>query len=82
MTVGGPEEKYREEAPSFLAGIGYGGRVIGQSGFFTVLMFDLGNNTSSPYINSGIDNYGNIQRSRLPILRTGFNVYLGPKRRK
>jgi hypothetical protein len=66
--------KFRQQAPSLLAGIGYGQRVIGGSSFFTVLMFDLGNNTESPYL----DSYG----SKLPILRTGFNFYLRPKRQR
>ncbi|TDH27864.1 hypothetical protein EXU57_05200 [Segetibacter sp. 3557_3] len=82
VQAGGPDDRYKLEAPSFLAGVGYGGRVIGQSGFFTVLMFDLANNSNSPYINSYVDNNGNAIRSRLPVLRTGFNVYLGPKRRR
>jgi hypothetical protein len=69
--AGGQEEKYTQEAPSLLLGVGYGRRMIGASSFFTALMFDVGNNTSSPYI----DSYG----AKLPILRTGFNVYLRPK---
>ena len=69
----GQEQKISQNAPSFLAGIGYGSRIIGSGSFFTVLMMDLGNNTNSPYI----DFYG----SKLPILRTGFNFYLKPKRK-
>ena len=69
----GQEQKISQSAPSFLAGIGYGSRIIGSGSFFTVLMMDLGNNTNSPYI----DFYG----SKLPILRTGFNFYLKPKRK-
>ena len=69
----GEEIKISQKAPSFLAGIGYGSRIIGSGSFFTVLMIDLGNNTNSPYI----DFYG----SKLPILRTGFNFYLKPKRK-
>ena len=69
----GAEYKINQQAPSFLAGVGYGSRIIGGGSFFTVLMMDLGNNTNSPYI----DTYG----AKLPILRTGFNFYLGSKRR-
>lgn len=69
----GAEYKISQNAPSFLAGIGYGSREIGGGSFFTVLMMDLGNNTNSPYI----DTYG----AKLPILRTGFNFYLRSKRR-
>lgn len=70
-TTPNSEYKYRQEAPSLLAGIGYGQRVIGGSSFFTVLMFDLGNNLQSPYLDS--------DGRKLPILRTGFNFYLRPK---
>lgn len=66
--------KIRQEAPSLLLGAGYGSRNIGQSNFFTVIMFDVGSNSSSPYIDS--------YNARLPILRTGFNIYLRPKRQK
>ncbi len=69
----GEELKITQNAPSFLAGIGYGSRIIGSGSFFTVLMMDLGNNTNSPYI----DTYG----AKLPILRTGFNFYLHSKRK-
>ncbi|MDB5190516.1 MAG: hypothetical protein JWQ96_79 [Segetibacter sp.] len=65
--------KIKQEAPSFLLGAGYGSRMIGDMNFFTVIMVDMGNNSNSPYI----DTYG----SKLPILRTGFNFYLKPKRR-
>lgn len=75
MNAGSVGEEYhlRREAPSLLLGIGYGSRVIGNTNFFTVLMIDAGTNTNSPYI----DTYG----AKLPILRTGFNFYLRPKRR-
>jgi hypothetical protein len=63
----------KQQAPSLLLGVGYGRRLIGATNFYTMLMFDAGNNTNSPYI----DSYG----SKLPILRTTFNFYLRPKRR-
>lgn len=69
----GNEYHLKREAPSLLLGIGYGSRVIGNTNFFTVLMIDAGTNTNSPYI----DTYG----AKLPVLRTGFNFYLRPKRR-
>lgn len=69
----GNEYHERREAPSLLLGVGYGSRMIGNTNFFTVLMIDAGTNTSSPYI----DTYG----AKLPILRTGFNFYLKPKRK-
>lgn len=61
------------QAPSLLLGIGYSTREIGSSSFYTVLMFDAGNNTQSPYILP--------LGSKQPILRTGFNFYLRPKRK-
>lgn len=67
------QETITQEAPSMLLGVGYGSRMIGNMNYFTVLMFDVGNNTNSPYIGY----FG----SKLPILRTGFNFYLRPKRR-
>ena len=64
--------KITQQAPSLLLGVGYGTRNVGQSNFFTVIMSDVGDNMSSPYIDS--------YRSKLPIFRTGFNIYLRPKR--
>lgn len=69
----GSESHLRREAPSLLLGVGYGSRMIGNTNFFTVLMIDAGTNTNSPYIG--------YLGSKLPILRTGFNFYLRPKRR-
>ncbi|HEX8334166.1 MAG TPA: hypothetical protein VF622_16210 [Segetibacter sp.] len=68
---GGQEYKFNEEAPSLLVGVGYGRRAIGASNFFTAIMIDLGNNRSSPYIDA--------DGAKLPIIRSGFNVYLRPK---
>jgi hypothetical protein len=66
--------KITTKASSFLAGIGYGQRVVGQSSFFTVLMFDLATERFSPYR----DTYG----TAVPIIRGGFNIYLNSKKRK
>ena len=68
----GSEYRMKREAPSLLLGVGYGRRMIGNTNFFTILMIDAGTNTNSPYI----DTYG----AKLPILRTGFNFYLRPRR--
>ncbi len=70
----GQEFKFKQEAPSLLLGVGYGRRAVGGSNFFTAIMIDAGNNTSSPYI----DQNG----AKLPIIRTGFNFYLRPKRER
>ncbi len=62
---------------SFLAGIGLGQRVIGESYFYTLIMVDLGKDKYSPY-NSY--NYSTGQVSLVPIVRGGFNFY--PFRKK
>lgn len=64
---------YKQQAPSLLLGIGYGSREIGRSSFYTAIMFDAGNNEDSPYIG--------YLGTKQPILRTGFNFYLRPRRR-
>jgi hypothetical protein len=69
----GDESSFRQEAPSLLLGLGYTSREIGASSFYTIIMFDAGNNVNSPYIGS--------LGSKFPILRTGFNFYLRPSRR-
>jgi hypothetical protein len=69
----GQEEIYKQEAPSLLLGIGYASREVGRSSFYTVIMFDAGNNENSPYIG--------YLGTKQPILRTGFNFYLRPRRR-
>ena len=66
--------KITTKASSFLAGIGYGQRIVGQSSFFTVLMFDLATERFSPYR----DTYG----TAVPIIRGGFNIYLNSKKKK
>jgi hypothetical protein len=62
------------QASSFLVGIGYGQRIVGQSSFFTVLLFDVNREINSPYR----DGYGNA----LPIIRGGFNWYLNSSKKK
>lgn len=66
--------KNNSTSSSFLAGIGYSQRIIGQTNFYTALMLDLGNDIHSPYI----DSYG----SAYPFVRIGFNFYLRPSRKK
>ncbi len=69
----GEEVKLSQEAPSFLLGAGYATREIGNTSFYTVIMFDAGNNVNSPYVG--------YLGSKYPILRTGFNFYLRPKKK-
>lgn len=66
------QRKFTQSATSFLVGAGYTSRQVGQSSFYTLVMFDLSNNPNSPYIGS--------LGSKFPILRTGFNFYLRPRR--
>ena len=62
-------------APSLLVGVGFGQRMVGQSGFFTTLMIDVMSDRNSPYRDY---NSGGI----IPILRGGFYVYLGGNRHR
>ena len=62
---------------SFLAGVGFGQRLIGESYFYTLIMVDLGKDKYSPY-NSYNANTGQV--SLIPIVRGGFNFY--PFRKK
>ena len=67
----GFKDTYNANAPSLLLGVGYGRRVVGQSGFYIALMFDAISNKNSPYN----DIYGHP----LPVLRAGFDFYLTKK---
>ncbi len=70
--VNGGSEEFTNSSSSMLIGIGYGSRFVGQSNFYTALLFDVGGDKYSPYT----DNYG----SAYPFFRAGFNFYLGRKR--
>jgi hypothetical protein len=59
---------------SFIAGIGYTQRVVGQGSFYTMIGMDLLNNPNSPY--------RDYNGSAIPIIRAGFNFYLKPSRGK
>ena len=73
-----------QKAPSFLVGIGYGRRIVGQSGFYTALLLDLGQDNASPYRQVSTDAYGNATGSTyaIPVIRAGFTFYLRPKKQK
>lgn len=58
---------------SFLAGIGYAQRIIGQSSFYTAILIDLNTDIYSPY-----RDYNN---SALPIFRAGFTFYLHERKK-
>ena len=69
-----PVQKNTVKATSFLAGVGYSQRVVGQMNFFTVIMVDLGSEQYSPYR----DGYGSI----VPVIRGGVSFYLHPSKKK
>jgi hypothetical protein len=73
-----------QKAPSFLVGLGYGRRIIGQTGFYTAILLDLGQDNSSPYRQVTTDAYGNPTgtTTAIPVIRAGFTFYLHPKKQK
>ncbi len=62
------------KSTSFIAGVGYTQRIVGQSSFYTMIGIDLMRDPNSPY-----RDYNN---AAIPIIRAGFNFYLRPSRRK
>ena len=76
--------RLNQKAPSFLVGLGYGRRIVGQSGFYTAILLDLGQDNSSPYRQISTDAYGNATGTTfaVPIIRAGFTYYLRPKKQK
>lgn len=68
----GLSSSFTTRSSSFLAGIGYTQRIIGQSSFYTLLMMDLMTDKYSPY---RLQNT-NGSTSAIPIIRAGFNFYL------
>lgn len=62
------------QSQSFIAGIGYTQRIIGQSGFYTMIGLDLLTDPNSPYR----DAYNN---AAIPIIRAGFNFYLKSRKK-
>lgn len=70
----GLKQKFLNTSPSLLLGAGYGRRIIGETSFFTTVLFDVSKNLNSPYI----DSYGDA----IPVIRTGVTFYLKPKSQK
>jgi hypothetical protein len=70
----GQTGKYKYNATSFIAGVGYTQRIIGQSSFYTLIAMDLMRDINSPY-----RDYNN---AAIPIIRAGFDFYLRPKRKR
>lgn len=61
------------KSSSFLGGIGYGTRDVGNMNFFTLILVDFRKDLYSPYRTYG----GGIS----PIIRSGINFYFGRKRK-
>lgn len=66
------DDKYTTSAPSLLAGVGYGQRIVGQSSYYISVLFDVNKDKNSPY--------RNWDGSFIPIIRAGFNFYLHQNR--
>lgn len=77
MNQGGSTSSLTTQSSSFLAGIGFTQRIVGQGSFYTIIMMDLMTDQYSPYrlMNSNGSTYP------IPVIRAGFNFYLHPKRR-
>jgi len=58
---------------SFIAGVGYTRRMVGQGSYFLLLGLDLANNLYSPYRENNV---------AIPIIRAGFDFYLHPAKGK
>ncbi len=69
----GIETKNNYSSSSFIAGIGYAQRIVGQNNFYTLIGFDLLNDRNSPY---------NFNGSKYPIIKAGFDFYLRPGHKK
>ncbi len=70
----GQSYRLKFQAPSLLAGIGYGSREIGSRMSHFTIMIDLNQAINSPYRNG-------IAGDPQPIFRGGFGFYLNPKKR-
>ncbi len=69
----GYQTKYNYSSSSFIAGIGYAQRIVGQNNFYTLIGFDLMNDKNSPY---------NFNGSKYPIIKAGFDFYLRSSHKK
>lgn len=75
-TVNGYKESFNMSAPSLLVGAGYGQRMIGNSSFFTTILFDVTKDVNSPYVL-----VEGQSKTSMPIVRAGLTFYLGQRRR-
>lgn len=64
------DSRFKQNSFACLAGVGYSQRVVGQNSFYIMLAADIGGDINSPYRRVG-------QQGFNPIVRSGFNFYLG-----
>lgn len=66
-------EPYKEKVSTLnaLVGIGWGQRIVGESGFYSAILLDVNRDINSPYTNRG---------QAIPIFRAGFIKYFGKKK--
>ena len=74
QTLSGYSQSNNSTSTSYLVGVGYGRRIVGESSFFTSIMLDLGKDKNTPYK----DSYGNL----IPVIRSGFTFYFGQSKKK
>lgn len=72
--ISGQTTKLQLQAPSMLAGIGYGTREIGRQLSYLTIMIDLNQAVNSPYRDG-------IAGDPQPIFRGGFGFYLNSKKK-
>ena len=72
MNGGASIPSFHIQSNSFLTGIGFTQRIVGQGSFYTLIMMDLMTDQYSPY-----RDYNNIA---IPIIRAGFTFYLHSKK--
>ena len=72
--ISGQTTRLQLQAPSMLAGIGYGTREIGRQLSYLTIMIDLNQAVNSPYRDG-------IAGDPQPIFRGGFGFYLNSKKR-
>ena len=70
--------KQTVNAASFIAGIGYTQRVVGQGSYYFLIGLDLLKNAYSPYVTE--NEAGQIVAQ--PIVRVGYNFYLRPAKQQ
>lgn len=68
----GQTTEFTTSASSFIGGIGYTQRLIGQGSYYIMVGMDFLRDANSPYLEN--------DKSVIPIVRAGFNFYLKHKK--